>query len=103
MPTAKRQAYLDRQLAKQANQRTEVERRTEIDKAMAKLMELGISDEFEEIKRFTVLANDWVIKGGAVQGIIPIIGLKRELVYSLTNNKKQDVGIMLRAVAPHGT
>ncbi len=97
MPTAKRQKYLDRIAAKQSNIRTKEERQVEYDKVMAKFTELGLSTEYEEIARFDTMAKDWVETGNVYQGIIPLVGLKRDLVYTLTNTKKNEVGVMLKS------
>ncbi len=97
MPTAKRQKYLDRIAAKQSNIRTKEERQAEYDKVMSKFTELGLSSEYEEIARFDTMAKDWVENGNVYQGIIPLVGLKRDLVYTLTNTKKHEVGVMLKS------
>lgn len=97
MPTAKRQKYLDRIAAKQSNIRTKEERQAEYDKVMAKFTELGLSSEYEEIAKFDTMAKDWVETGNVYQGIIPLVGLKRDLVYTLTNTKKHEVGVMLKS------
>lgn len=97
MPTAKRRKYLDRLAAKQSNLRTQEERQIEYDKFMGKFAEFGISGDIEEIEKFDTMAKDWVETGNVYQGIIPIIGLDYNLVYILSNNKKNDVGVMLKA------
>ena len=97
MPTPKRQKYLDRLAAKQENVRTQEERQTEYDKFMGQFAQLGLSNEFEEIAKFDVMARDWVANGTAYQGVIPLIGMKRDLVYMLTNNKKHEIGVMLKS------
>lgn len=97
MPTTKRQKYLDRLAAKQSSNRTQEERQTEYDKFMGQFAQLGLSTEFEEIAKFDTMAKDWVTNGTAYQGIIPLIGMKRDLVYMLTNNKKHEIGVMLKS------
>jgi len=97
MPTVKRQKYLDRLAAKQENVRTQEERQAEYDKFMGQFAQLGLSTEFEEIAKFDVMARDWVANGTAYQGVIPLVGMKRDLVYTLTNNKKHEIGVMLKS------
>ncbi len=97
MPTIKRQKYLDRLAAKQTSVRTQEERQTEYDKFMGQFAQLGLSNEFEEIAKFDVMARDWVVNGTGYQGVIPLVGMNRDLVYMLTNNKKHEIGVMLKA------
>ena len=97
MPTIKRQKYLDRLAAKQTTIRTQEERQAEYDKFMGQFSQLGLSTEFEEIAKFDTMAKDWVANGTAYQGVIPLVGMKRDLVYMLTNNKKHEVGVMLKS------
>lgn len=97
MPTIKRQKYLDRLAAKQINNRTQEERQVEYDKFMSQFAQFGLSTEFEEIDKFATMANDWVTTGTVYQGSIPIMGINRDLVYMLTNNKKNDVVVMLKS------
>jgi hypothetical protein len=97
MPTVKRQKYLDRLSAKQTSVRTQEERQAEYDKFMGQFSQLGLSTEFEEIAKFDTVAKDWVTNGTAYQGVIPLVGMKRDLVYMLTNNKKNEIGVMLKS------
>lgn len=97
MPTAKRQKYLDRLSAKQSSNRTQEERQAEYDKFMGQFSQLDLSTEFEEIAKFDTMAKDWVENGTAYQGVIPLVGMKRDLVYMLTNNKKHELGVMLKS------
>lgn len=97
MPTVKRQKYLDRLSAKQKSVRTQEERQAEYDKFMGQFSQLGLNTEFEEIAKFDNMAKDWVANGTAYQGVIPLVGMKRDLVYILTNNKKNEVGVMLKS------
>ncbi len=101
MPTEKRQKYLARQAAKQANVYTREERQAEFDKVSAEFARLGLAEEsFEEIKRFMDIARDWIETGTVYQGIIPIVGVDRQIVYTLTNNKRHPVGVMLQSTKP---
>ena len=95
MPTEKRLKYLERQAAKLSNVRTKEDREIEYDKFTAHFQSLGLS-EFEEIVKFNGIARDWVDNGSVYHGVIPIPGVDREIVYSLTNNKKHEVGVALR-------
>jgi len=97
MPTIKRQKHLDRLAAKQSNSRTQEERQAEYDKFMGQFAQLGLSQEFEEIAKFDTMAKDWVTNGTVYQGVIPLVGMKRDLVYMLTNNKKHEIGVMLKS------
>jgi hypothetical protein len=97
MPTIKRQKYLDRLVAKQTSVRTQEERQSEYDKFMGQFAQLGLSTEFEEIAKFDTIAKDWLANGTAYQGVIPLVGMKRDLVYMLTNNKKHEIGVMLKS------
>jgi predicted DNA repair protein MutK len=97
MPTAKRQKYLDRLASKQSSSRTQEERQTEYDKFMGQFAQLGLNTEFEEIAKFDTMAKDWVTNGTVYQGVIPLVGMKRDLVYTLTNNKKHEIGVMLKS------
>ena len=97
MPTIKRQKYLDRLDAKQENVRTQEERQAEYDKFMGQFAQLGLSTEFAEIAKFDTIAKDWLENGTTYQGVIPLVGMKRDLVYMLTNNKKHEIGVMLKS------
>jgi hypothetical protein len=97
MPTIKRQKHLDRLAAKQSSNRNQEERQCEYDKFMGQFAQLGLSTEFEEIAKFDTMAKDWVANGTMYQGVIPLVGMKRDLVYTLTNNKKHEIGVMLKS------
>ena len=101
MPTEKRLKYLARLEAKQANTYTLEERQAEYDKFMSEFARLGISEEsFEEVKAFATKARDWVATGTAYNGSIPLAGLDRNLVYTLTSSKRHPVGVMLQNTKP---
>jgi hypothetical protein len=86
-----------RQAAKQGNTYTQEERQAEYDKFMSEFARLGISEEsFEEVKEFATKARDWVATGTAYNGSIPLVGLDRNLVYTLTTSKRNPVGVMLQ-------
>ncbi len=98
MPTAKRQKYLDRLAAKNANIRTPTERQAEYDKIMTKFDELGVNiEDYPELIQFKTLLTTWLNTGTAYQGIIRIMALKRDLVYTITNDKRHEIGIMLKS------
>jgi hypothetical protein len=97
MPTEKRMKYLARLEAKQASQYTQAERQAEFDKFMGEFARLGISEEsFEEVKDFATKARDWVTTGTPYSGSIPLVGLDRNLVYTLTSSKRNPCGVMLQ-------
>jgi hypothetical protein len=101
MPTEKRMKYLARLEAKQANQYTPAERQAEFDKVMGEFARLGISEEsFEEVKDFATKARDWVATGTPYSGSIPLVGLDRNLVYTLTSSKRNPCGVMLQNTKP---
>jgi hypothetical protein len=101
MPTEKRMKYLARLEAKQTNQYTQAERQAEYDKVMGEFARLGISEEsFEEVKDFATKARDWVTTGTPYSGSIPLIGLDRNLVYTLTTSKRNPCGVMLQNTKP---
>ncbi len=101
MPTEKRMKYLARLEAKQANQYTPAERQAEYDKVMGEFARLGISEEsFDEVKDFATKARDWVATGTPYSGSIPLIGLDRNLVYTLTTTKRNPCGVMLQNTKP---
>ena len=93
--------YLARLEAKQTNQYTQEERQSEFDKVMGEFARLGISEEsFEEVKDFATKARDWVTTGTPYSGSIPLIGLDRNLVYTLTTSKRNPCGVMLQNTKP---
>jgi hypothetical protein len=104
MPTDKRLKHLARQAAKLNNTFSREERQAEYDKVSTQFASLGLSEEsFEEIKRFMDIARDWLETGTAYQGAIPIIGIDRQIVYTLPNNKRHQVGVMLQSTKPNTT
>jgi len=97
MPTERRLKHMARQAAKLGNTYTQEERQAEYDKFMSEFARLGISEEsFEEVKEFATKARDWVATGTAYNGSIPLAGLDRNLVYTLTSSKRNPVGVMLQ-------
>jgi len=93
--------YLARLEAKQASQYTQAERQAEYDKFMGEFARLGISEEsFEEVKDFATKARDWVATGTPYSGSIPLVGLDRNLVYTLTSSKRNPCGVMLQNTKP---
>ena len=97
MPTERRLKHMARQAAKLGNTYTQEERQAEFDKVMTEFARLGISEEsFEEVKEFATKARDWVATGTAYNGSIPLVGLDRNLVYTLTTSKRNPVGVMLQ-------
>jgi methionine synthase II (cobalamin-independent) len=96
MPTAKRQKFLDKQKKKLENQKTSEERKREVEKVKNKFQELGLSTEIEGVKHFYDMMDTFVETADGKQGTIPLPGLGREICYLLTNNKKHEVGAMLK-------
>lgn len=63
--------------------KTKEERMSEINPIKAKLDELGLSLEFEGIKQFHQIINEYVENGISWSGVIKLNGLKRVLEASL--------------------
>lgn len=79
MPTAARQKYLAKQVAKQADRFTDADRQGEYDKVFSQLGQ--ISDP--EVDKFEALMSEWVKDGRVRQGVIPVPRIRRAIVYSL--------------------
>jgi hypothetical protein len=97
MPTEKRLKHLARQAKKESDQRTYDERLVEVTKIRSKLEELGLTSELEEIAAFLRILDDFLVNGNPYQGILGIAGTGRELCYQLINNRRHEIGVMLRA------
>jgi len=97
MPTEKRAKYLAKLAKKEEAQRTRDDRLAEVDKIRGELQRLGLTTELSEIAKFHEILDDFLENGTGFQGIIGIKGTGRELCYQLLNNKKHDIGVMLRA------
>ena len=100
MPTAKRLKYLAKQKAKEEkrklNERSKEERQVEVDKVNEHMKKIGIPNIIPEIIKFNKIMNNFLETGNHSQGIISLPGFGREIVYYFTNNKKQDIGVMLK-------
>jgi ribosomal protein L4 len=94
--SAKRLAREAKLLKKLQQQRTMVERNFEIEKLYAKLQELGITREM--MGDFNKIADDFVDFGIGASGIYKIDGIKYELAYLLSNDKKHQVSTMLHPI-----
>lgn len=97
MPTTKRQKHLDRQAKKLANQRTKEEREIEVNNTLRELNKIGFPDKEPNIVKFKEILTDYVETGNYYKGILPLEGYGREICYYLSNNKNQNVDVMLRA------
>ncbi len=86
----------DRDLKKQANQRTMEDRQRELDVVFTKFQELGISTEFAGISEFYKIANDFIKFANPCSGKIYIDELGKNLLYLLNNNKKHEIQVLLR-------
>lgn len=94
--TAKRQAR-EAKLAKQdANKRTQEDRQSEVDKIMAKLQELGISEVM--LGEFPTITKEFIEMGNSASGVILIPDIQRELIYLLSNNRQHQCASMLKAL-----
>ncbi len=60
------------------------------------LYDLGLSREHDGIKDFMTLANLYVKDAVAASGTIPLHGLKRDLLYTLSNQKHIPCSITLK-------
>ena len=96
MPTAKRQKYLDKLKKKQENIRTETERQESVDQIKTEFEKVGIPTSFPEVTKFYKILDEFVSGGASKQGQIPIEGIGKTIVYQLTNNKKHEIGAMLK-------
>lgn len=84
----------ERQARKQASQRNEDERLSELEPALEKLLSLGLSEELEGVKKFYEIVENFIETGNPYTGIIKVPELKREFQCLLNNNKKHKLTIV---------
>lgn len=80
---------------KAAQQRSESDRKQELEPVMNKFAELGISEEIEEVSQFFQIARTFISNGIGSSGKIPISAIGREIQYILTNNKLHQIMVVL--------
>ena len=97
-PKSAKRLAREAKIAKQlANQRTQEERQTEIDKIIAKLTELGIHmDLFPGLE---TISNDFIKTGCSCNGRIKAPEIDRELWYVFSNDKRTPISSMLKHTA----
>jgi transposase len=98
-PIIKSQKRLAREaklLKKLKNQRTKEERLSDINKVFDRLLEYNITREM--VGEFNAISNDFIETGHSVSGYVKLPELKRVLIYSLPNDKQNEIATMLRAM-----
>lgn len=76
--------------------KSQEERMDEVKNLYKQLYELGLSREHTGIHDFMVLANDYVKNAVSASGSIPLPGLKRDLLYTLSIQKQIPCSITLK-------
>lgn len=86
-------------LKKAAKQRTQAERQQELDTVFSKFVELGISEDMDDaLKTFFHIARTFIDDGVSCSGRIKITAINREINYILSNNKLNQIQVLLRAI-----
>lgn len=80
---------------KQKNQRTEDERLSELEPALNKILELGLSEQFEGVAKFYSMVEDFIENGNPFTGTIKVPEIQREFKCLLSNNKMHKLTIVL--------
>ena len=70
----------------------------EMKKIYVELEKLELGDQFDEIKTFQMICNDYVRKGEAVSGTIIIPNLMRKLVYNFPSSSNHKCMACLKAL-----
>lgn len=96
MPTEKRKKHLERQKKKLENQRNGEEREKEVNKIRDEIKKIGLPVETPGLVKFNKILDDYLEHGFSENGVIPLQGFGREIVYTLTSNKQREVGVMLK-------
>ena len=94
--SSKRLAREAKLVKQQSNMRTIEERQSEVDKIMNKFQELGIPEVMLGI--FPQITKEFIEFGVSSSGAIKIPDIQRELVYLLSNNRRNQCASMLRAL-----
>ena len=70
----------------------------EMKKIYVELEKLELGDQFDEIKTFQIICNDYVRKGESVSGTIIIPNLMRKLVYNFPSSSHHKCMACLKAL-----
>jgi hypothetical protein len=76
--------------------KSQEERMDEVRRLYQQLYDLGLSREHHGINDFMTFANDYVKNAVAASGSIPLHGMKRDLLYTLSNQKHIPCSITLK-------
>jgi len=82
-------------MKKKCNKRTREEREKELEPVLNKILELGLSIEFESVAKFYEIVENFIETGNPYSGIIKVPEVKREFQCLLSNNKKHQITIIL--------
>lgn len=91
----KKETKEQRAARKAANQRTADERLEELEGPLNKLLELGLPEELEGVKKFYEIVENFIETGMPYTGIIPVPEIKREFQCLLNNRKMHKLTIVL--------
>ena len=86
----------EKKAKKEKNIKTIDDRKTEINTIKDKILNLGLSIEFEPIKLFYEECNKYIEEGIGRSGSVKLNGLKRILEYRLTTRKNLECLITLK-------
>jgi hypothetical protein len=78
------------------NERTAMERLTELQALYGKLKSLGLSKEIGGVDTFVAKGREYVRSGTSDSGSVPLPGLKRRIDYVFSNRKRVVCTINLR-------
>ena len=74
------------------------ERLNEVITVIKKFNNLGLNDNFEGVKQFITILKQFVNDGIYKQGKINIHGIKRQIVYSLSEKKGNPISVELKYI-----
>jgi hypothetical protein len=72
------------------------QRKSEMDVIFDKLTNLGITEEFENIKKFKEMAEDYIETGQSYSGRLKIKEIEYILFYLLSNNESIENSVTIR-------
>ena len=84
-------------------QKTVSERIYEMKKIYYELERLNLGDQFDEIKAFHAICNDYVRSGNTVSGTIHLPFANRKIVYHFPSSAYQKCVACLRSDRPHSS
>lgn len=91
----KKETKEQRAARKAVNQRTADERLEELEGPLNQLLELGLPEELEGVKKFYEIVEKFIETGIPYTGIIPVPEIKREFQCLLNNRKMHKLTIVL--------